>query len=197
MEPVGIFAHVRLSPQAFDRFRAEHGAALIDDVRYIAANQRSYPDDVISPDGYYHNKGNALVVQYDATAQRLFYLYLLELRSLEAMLQVPSLAVLQRISAYKDLPGEDYAVFSASMPNLLYDARWAAYAITSAGWQPQDPATVPDAAMQALWDDAMRHFFDVCDRYYAEVGEGDWPNARLFLDPSLRAQLAEAGEVVA
>jgi len=38
MEPVGIFAAIRLTEPAYQRFCADHGRALVDDVRYIQAN---------------------------------------------------------------------------------------------------------------------------------------------------------------
>ena len=173
MEPVGIFSAVRLSHGALERFIADHGEALVDDVQYILANARTKAS-ILSPHGYYHHPGNKLVVQYEAATATLFYLYILELRNPEAMEQVPSLQTFRQIAGYKDIDSADLLVFSSSMPNLLSDPIWRAYVIRPGQWQVMDPAAVPKSALQALWRLAHTYYFDIGERYFNDEPEDSW-----------------------
>ena len=55
MEPTAIAGTVHLTPAAFERFKRDHGAALISDVHVILANHALQGDanaqPVVGPDG--------------------------------------------------------------------------------------------------------------------------------------------------
>ncbi len=171
MEPTAIAGTVHLTPAAFERFKRDHGAALISDVHFILANYALQGDanaqPVADPDGYMHDAGNRLVVDYDASAMRLFYFYMLNLRHPDDMAQVPSFKVLQRIASYKDVDEVDHVVFSPSAPNFLSDGVWQAYQLTVNRWEAIDEEQVPQAVLAQQNDLINRHFFDPIERYHA------------------------------
>ena len=171
MEPTAIVGTVHLTPAAFECFKRDHGAALISDVHFILANHalQDVADAqlVVGPDGYVHDADNRLVVDYDASAMRLFYFYMLKLRHPDDMAQVPSFKVLQRIASYKDLDEVDHVVFSPSAPNFLSDGVWQAYQLTVNRWEAIEEEQVPQAVLAQQNELINRHFFDPIERYHA------------------------------
>ena len=189
MEPVGIFASVRLTPNALDHFISDHGEALVDDVKYIFANNRTdFLDieaviafgktnpthkqtqeffaklhapkaDILTPNGYFHNGGNQMLFRYEDKTQTLFCLYVLELRHPDHMEEVPSYNVLKKIVAYKDIDCDDYAVFSSSMPNLPTRDVWRAYLIQPGSWTRADESALPDSVIPELWRLSKKYYF--------------------------------------
>ena len=116
--------------------------------------------------GYVHDAGNRLVLDYDASAMRLFYFYMLTLRHPDDMAQLPSFGVLQRIADYKDLDEVDHVVFSPSAPNFLSDGVWRAYRLTMNCWETVEEEHVPKAVLAQQNELINRHFFDPIERYH-------------------------------
>ena len=179
MNPVGIFGAIKLSQTAFDLFCAQQGRALVADVKYIAANghaaglhmqrleafgksnptqmqaseffaKHAEPDYVLTPEGYFHEAGNQLMVQYEASTQTLFYMYVLNFERPQEMAEAPSFRIFQKIAQYKGINSTDYVVFSSDMPNFLRSSLWRVYAVTSSGFVQQEN-TVALPIKKELW----------------------------------------------
>jgi len=139
MEPVGIYSSVTITRPQLERFYAERGNALVDDVRCIFGNKpRLKPDKYgcgfYDPETeYFHNSRNKLVVRYDEPTEKLFYLYQLEVQDLESMVHAPSFQVFTDIAKYHKQTGEDYIAFSPSAPNFMLDQLWRVYSFTHDG----------------------------------------------------------------
>jgi hypothetical protein len=168
MNPFGIFGAIKISRTAFNSFCAHHGRALVEDAKYIAANGHAYgahmgqlqelavrnatqkqmqeffakypePNYVRTPEGYLHDAGDQLMVQYEEQTQTLFYLFVLNQGGDPAeMAEVPSFKVLQRITAFKDTASVDVVVFSSDMPNFMSSSIMRVYSVTQQAFKQVD-----------------------------------------------------------
>lgn len=163
MEPVGIYASVKISKQRLDNYYRDWGDALIDDVRCILGKkpglqQESHGGFVDPSTDYYHNPLNKLVIRYDAATETLFYLYQLEVRDPETMEGFPSFVAFTKIAGYRDRGGVDYIAFSPSAPNFMYDTLWRVYQFTADG--------LSEIEVDAFPEDRQREIDELSKRYY-------------------------------
>lgn len=135
MEPTGIYSSVTITKPQIERFYADRGNDLVDDVRCIFGKKPGLKEEehigFYDPETkYFHDVRNKLVVRYDESTEKLFYFYQLELRDPESMTQVPSFRAFIDIAKYHKETGESYIAFSSSAPNFMKDELWRVYGFT-------------------------------------------------------------------
>jgi hypothetical protein len=161
LEPVGIYAAVKLSKRQVEKFFAENGNALIDDVTYILGQKgsRGRFGHYVNPETrYHHHPRNQLVIQYEETAEILLYFYMLELRNAEDMGEVPSFKAFTAIAAYKDSDRDDYIAFSSSAPNFRDSPLWRALKV--------ERSTLVDIEANRVPADRLKEIDALSWRYY-------------------------------
>lgn len=196
MEPVGIYASIKISKERLDDFYRDWGDALIDDVRCILGKksglqQHSFGGFVDPATEYYHDPRNKLVIRYDAVTETLFYLYQLEVRDLQSMESAPSFLALKKIAGYRDRGDVDYIAFTPSAPNFMHDPLWRGYQLTA--------DSLSEIAVDAFPRDRQREIDMLSKRYYwgpidemfdkADRGEDVSYFANFFPDHCLDASL--------
>lgn len=176
LEPVGIYATIKISKRQVDKFFVENSDALIDDVRYILGQKGSrdkYGLYVNPETHYHHHPRNQLVIQYEETSEILFYFYMLELRNAEAMGEVPSFKAFTAIAAYKDGDRDDYIAFSSSAPNFLTDPLWRALEVGRGVLVGIEANRVPADRMKEIDALSWRYYWGPIEAMFQRMDRGE------------------------
>ncbi|MBN2715962.1 MAG: hypothetical protein JXX14_08900 [Deltaproteobacteria bacterium] len=146
MEPTAIVSKVRIS-----KLKAE---------QFLHDNKVQFTQEIVKIMKGEYEPGTVLVLQYEEETESMIFVYWLELRNPESMMQMPGFEAFKQIATYKDIEASDLIVFSSSAPNFLTDPIWKAFQISVNEVTPVIPNNLSRKLISELDDILAKYIFE-------------------------------------
>lgn len=156
MEPVSIVSTITITKKSAERFLKDNAALFAEEMIKIA-------------------DGDLLIIQYIEKTQTLFFIYWLELRNVESMINKPEFKIFREIINFKDICDIDYIVFSSSAPNFMSDPIWLAYRVEKKKLTEIDGNAIPEKKQLYMNELVNKFIFDFAAKHSNELDVAENP----------------------